>query len=61
MNSIKWNDVTLRRGVMEYYRGLIAVRKFFPQFRMRTRRAFARYALKRWRAARSLRILAVCC
>ena len=35
VNSIKWNDVTLRRGVMEYYRGLIAVRKFFPQFRMR--------------------------
>lgn len=35
VNSIKWNDVTLRCGVMEYYRGLIAVRKFFPQFRMR--------------------------
>lgn len=35
VNSIKWNDVTLRRSVMEYYRGLIAVRKFFPQFRMR--------------------------
>lgn len=35
VNSIKWNDVTLRRGVMEYYRGLIAARKHFPQLRMR--------------------------
>ncbi len=35
VNSIKWNDITLRRGVMEYYRGLIAARKRFPQLRMR--------------------------
>lgn len=35
VNSIKWNDVTLHRSVMEYYRGLIAVRKRFPQLRMR--------------------------
>ncbi len=36
VNSIKWNDVTIHRGVMEYYRGLIAIRKRFPEFRMRT-------------------------
>ncbi len=36
VNGIKWNDVTIRRGVMEYYRGLIAIRKRFPEFRLRT-------------------------
>ena len=36
MNSIKWNDVTIHRSVMEYYRGLIAIRKRFPEFRLRT-------------------------
>lgn len=36
VNSIKWNDVTIHRSVMEYYRGLIAIRKRFPEFRLRT-------------------------
>ena len=36
VNGIKWNDVTIRRGVMEYYRGLIAIRKRFPEFCLRT-------------------------
>ncbi len=36
VNGIKWNDVTIRRSVMEYYRGLIAIRKRFPEFRLRT-------------------------
>lgn len=34
VNCIKWNDVTEKRDVMEYYRGLIAVRKAYPEFRM---------------------------
>ena len=36
VNSIKWNDVTVNRSVVEYYKGLIAIRKRFPQFRLRT-------------------------
>lgn len=36
VNGIKWNDVTNNRGVMEYYRGLIAIRKRFSEFRLRT-------------------------
>ena len=36
VNSIKWNDVTIHRSVMEYYQGLIAIRKRFPEFRLRT-------------------------
>ena len=36
VNSIKWNDVTIHRSVVEYYRGLIAIRKRFPEFRLRT-------------------------
>lgn len=36
VNSIKWNNVTIYRNVMEYYRGLIAIRKRFPQLRMKT-------------------------
>lgn len=46
VNGIKWNDVTIRRGVMEYYRGLIAIRKRFPEFRLRTSeeiRTFVKY------------------
>lgn len=36
VNSIKWNDVTIHRSVMEYYRGLIAIRKRFPEFRLKS-------------------------
>lgn len=36
VNCIKWNAVTEKRGVMEYYKGLIALRKRFPQLRLRT-------------------------
>lgn len=36
VNSIKWNDVTIHRSMVEYYRGLIGIRKHFPQFRLRT-------------------------
>lgn len=36
VNGIKWDDVTIHRNVMEYYRGLIAIRRSFPEFRMRT-------------------------
>lgn len=34
VNCIKWNNVTTNRAVMEYYRGLIAIRKAFPELRM---------------------------
>ena len=36
VNSIKWNDVTIHRSVMEYYKGLIAIRKNYPVLRLRT-------------------------
>ena len=36
VNSIKWNNVTIQRSMVEYYRGLISIRKRFPQFRLRT-------------------------
>ena len=36
VNSIKWNDVTIRRNVLEYYKGLIAIRKNYPALRLRT-------------------------
>lgn len=36
VNSLKWDNVTLRRDMVEYYRGLIAIRKRFPQLRLRT-------------------------
>lgn len=36
INCIKWNAVTENREVMEYYKGLIALRKHFPQLRLRT-------------------------
>lgn len=36
VNSIKWNDVTINRSVMEYYKGLIAIRKNYPALRLRT-------------------------
>ncbi len=35
-NSIKWDDVTLRRDVREYYAGLIAIRKAYPALRLKT-------------------------
>lgn len=34
VNCIKWNDVTRRRSLVEYYRGLIALRRAFPQLRL---------------------------
>ena len=34
VNCIKWDDVTRNRDVMEYYRGLIAIRKARSEFRM---------------------------
>ncbi len=34
VNCIKWNAVTETRDTMEYYKGLIAIRKAFPVFRM---------------------------
>ncbi len=36
VNCIKWDDVTTNRSTVEYYRGLIAIRKGFPELRMRT-------------------------
>jgi len=36
VNSLKWDNVTLMRDMVEYYRGLIAIRKRFPQLRLRT-------------------------
>ncbi|MBE6901343.1 MAG: type I pullulanase [Ruminococcaceae bacterium] len=36
VNCIKWDDVTRYRGIVDYYRGLIAVRKAFPELRMTT-------------------------
>ncbi|MGN0649718.1 MAG: type I pullulanase [Oscillospiraceae bacterium] len=36
VNCIKWNNVTENREVMEYYKGLIALRKRFSQLRLRT-------------------------
>lgn len=36
VNSLKWNDVSLHRKVVDYYKGLIAIRKRFSCFRMRT-------------------------
>ncbi|MBQ8170667.1 MAG: type I pullulanase [Oscillospiraceae bacterium] len=34
VNCIKWNLVTENRSIMEYYKGLIAIRKAYPLFRM---------------------------
>lgn len=36
VNSIKWNKVTENAEVVDYYRGLIAIRKKFPQLRLRS-------------------------
>lgn len=36
VNSIKWNDVFVNRMVVEYYRGLIAVRKSLSRLRLGT-------------------------
>ena len=35
INSIKWNKVTENAEIVDYYRGLIAIRKKFPQLRLR--------------------------
>lgn len=34
VNAIRWNDKALHRDVFDYYRGLIAMRKGHPAFRM---------------------------
>ena len=36
VNSIKWNKVTENAEIVDYYRGLIAIRKKFPQLRFAT-------------------------
>lgn len=36
VNGLKWNDITVHRCIVEYYKGLIAIRKRFPQFRLKT-------------------------
>lgn len=36
VNGIKWNDVTIHRSVLDYYKGLIAIRKNYPVLRLRT-------------------------
>lgn len=36
VNSLKWNDSTLHKDIVDYYKGLIAIRKRFSCFRMRT-------------------------
>ncbi len=34
INCIRWDDVIRSREIMEYYRGLIAIRRAHPEFRM---------------------------
>ncbi len=36
INGLKWSQVTRRRDVVDYYRGLIAIRRKFPEFRLST-------------------------
>ncbi len=36
VNGLKWDNITLQKDTVEYYRGLIAIRKRFPQLRMKT-------------------------
>lgn len=36
VNSLKWNNATGYRSVVNYYKGLIAIRKKFPVFRLRS-------------------------
>lgn len=36
VNCIRWDDVTRRRGMVEYFKGLIAIRKSYPELRMTT-------------------------
>ncbi len=36
INSLHWDQATLHRDVADYYRGLIAVRRKFPEFRLPT-------------------------
>lgn len=36
VNAIRWGDIANHSSTQEYYRGLIALRRRFPQFRMRT-------------------------
>ncbi|MGN0670387.1 MAG: type I pullulanase, partial [Oscillospiraceae bacterium] len=34
VNSIKWANATINRGIVGYYKGLIAIRKRFSEFRL---------------------------
>ena len=36
LNSLKWNYITRYSDVVDYYRGLIAIKKNFYEFRMKT-------------------------
>lgn len=36
INSLKWYQATLHRDTVDYYRGLIAIRRKFPEFRLPT-------------------------
>ncbi len=42
INCIKWDDITRNRDVMEYYRGLIAIRRTRSEFRMTDAEAIRR-------------------
>lgn len=34
VNALKWNDITRHKDLVDYYRGLIAIRKAFPMLRL---------------------------
>lgn len=36
VNSIKWNKIAENKDIVDYYRGLIAIRRKFPQLRLRS-------------------------
>lgn len=38
VNSIKWNNATANRSIVNYYKGLIAIRKKFSEFRLESAR-----------------------
>ncbi|MGN0687016.1 MAG: type I pullulanase [Oscillospiraceae bacterium] len=51
VNCIKWDDVTKNRDIMEYYRGLIAIRKAYKELRMTTARQVRRIRFTKLRGA----------
>lgn len=38
VNSVKWNNATANRSIVNYYKGLIAIRKKFSEFRLESAR-----------------------